>query len=779
MLVLCLSIGIGVNTTLFTLFNATVLQGPTAREPRRLVQIEPGNGDQISYLNFRDLHGVSGFDDLAISTGATLTLRRGDRLEQLTGLQVSGNFFSLLGVGAVLGRTFNAEESDPVRRQHVLVLAHRFWTEHLQADPGAIGLALDINGEPFTVIGVLGPEFRPGMGLYKPDAYVPIGPALSGGLEDRRTGRFDLRGRLAKGVSREHASAAFTAAARELERTYPVDNAGFGKAAAVLPLTGWGTLHGRGVPSELPLLLAAPFVLFGLLLLIACANVAGVLLARAGGRRHEIAVRLALGATRAGLIRMLLTESLLLSLIATAGGVLATALILPLMGQVRIPNATPLPLPSLEFDPYFTMYSLALALATCLLCGLMPALQATRVTLTAGLRETSPGSRRRRLRSLIVAAQVAASVLLLGTALTFLRSLAHVATVDPGFDVDQGITARVTLDRNRFTDARRQLFAEQAVERLTALPGVTSASFASLIPLGGNSIGRRAFVRDKPDWAGMRVNVSSVGPRFFETMGIPVRSGREFRAADRAGAPLVVVVNEAFVRLAGITGNATGRDIRVMSQPDEPWREITGVVADSKYATVSEAPQPQVFLPYLQTGGELFLQIRTAAPSRGIAAVREAIIGLDPSALVDVRTTADATSLEITLRRTATSLLAGLGGIGLLLATIGLFGVLAWDVTRRTPEIGIRMALGASRSNVRNAVVRDGLVLVAAGTIIGLGLMIAITIPLRGFLVGVKPVDPAIMAVVAGGLSVAALLASWIPAHRASGIDPTAAFRRE
>jgi putative ABC transport system permease protein len=199
-LVLSLGLGIGANTTLFTLFNSTVLQGPTAREPRRLVQIEPGNGDQISYLNYRDLHGLGAFDDLAISSGATLNLRRGDRLEQLTGLQVSGNYFQLLGVDAALGRTFNAEESDPARRQQVLVLGHHFWAERLQADPRVVGLVVHINGEPFTVVGVLGPGFRPGMGLYWPDAYVPISPIVSAALEDRRTGRFDLRGRLASGV---------------------------------------------------------------------------------------------------------------------------------------------------------------------------------------------------------------------------------------------------------------------------------------------------------------------------------------------------------------------------------------------------------------------------------------------------------------------------------------------------------------------------------------------------------------------------------------------------
>jgi putative ABC transport system permease protein len=246
------------------------------------------------------------------------------------------------------------------------------------------------------------------------------------------------------------------------------------------------------------------------------------------------------------------------------------------------------------------------------------------------------------------------------------------------------------------------------------------------------------------------------------------------------GAALVVIVNETFVRLSGMSGDPTGRDIRVLSQQDEPWRQIVGVVADSKYASLSESPQAQVFLPYLQTGGELFVQIRTAATSSpGIGAVREAISSLDNSVLVDVRTTEEATSLEFTLRRTATWLLAALGAIGLLLSMIGLFGVLAWDVSRRTPEIGIRMALGASRGAVRNAVVGDGLKLVSIGTVLGLALMLLATFPLRGFLAGVRPLDPVTIGAVAGLLAMVAILASWIPAHRASRIDPTTALRRE
>jgi putative ABC transport system permease protein len=777
--VVCLGLGIGVNTTIFSLFNAALLTSPTGRDPERLVQVEPGNGDQISYPNYLELGVPAGFDALALCSHVTLNLRSGETIQGLSGLQVSANYFTLLGVNAARGRTFDPSRDAPGQQPRVAILDHAFARRQFAEAVDPIGSLLSLNGELFTVVGVLPKGYRSGMGLFVPDVYVPISTIVSGRLDDRRRASFDVRGRLAPGATRAQAAAGFQSAAHRLETTYPAENGGLGRPPLILTQSGLGALQGRGTPSELPIVLAAPFVVFGLLLLIACANVAGMLLARGVSRRSEIAIRLAIGASRANLIGMLLAECFVLSVLSTAAGLLLAIALTPLLGYVSLPNAAAVRIPPVGLDINLLVYSASLAIATCLICGLVPALQSTRMTLTSGLRDAAVrGGGRRRLRNLLVGFQVAASALLLTTSLLFLRSLLHVTTVDPGFDVAHGITARITLEQNRFTQAQQYLFAEQVVRRLDGIPGVVSASFASLIPLGGDAVGLRAQLRDQKD--GIRVLVSNVGPRYFETMAIPLRAGREFHSSDRIGSAPVVIVNEAFAWRAFGQEAAVGRQIKVASEREDPWREIVAVTADNKYNSLTERPQPQIFLPFLQTGGRLFVQIRTAgAPQAAIPAVTTAIAELDKTLAIDVKTTAEATSIEFTLRRYATTVLGAMGALGLFLATIGLFGVLAWEVTRRTREIGIRMALGASPLTVQIRVVREALLLVITGTVAGLAAAVAVTLPIRGFLAGVRTTDPVALAAVASLLLGVAILASAVPARRASRIDPSMALRSE
>jgi macrolide transport system ATP-binding/permease protein len=489
-LVACLGLGIGVNATVFGIFNAALLQGPTAIEPDRIVRVEPGNSDQISYANYRDLRDTPGFAAFALSAGATLNLQNGDALEKLSALQVSANFFELLGVHAFRGRTFSPAEAQPELRPRTVILDHGFWQRRFQGDERIIGRALTLNGEPFTVTGVLAPGHRHGMVLYVPDLYVPISPLVSSAIDDRKNAAFDLRARLASGVTREQAQTAFVAAARRLEAEHPEINQGFGRPAFVLPMTGLASLQGHGVPSELPLLIATPFILFGLLLLTACANVAGVLIARGESRRGEIAVRLALGASRWAVVRMLLVECLVLTTLSTAGGLLLAASVTALLAQVSVVAGFPLHVPAFRPDLTMMLWASAVAVVTCIACGLAPALQSTRVTLTPGLRNVQAGNRRSRGRKFLVVAQVAASALLLTLCLTFLRSLQGIAAIDPGFDVRQGITARLTIEPRRFTQEQLHAFAGQLVDRLEQLPQARSVSFASLLPLGGDNVNR-------------------------------------------------------------------------------------------------------------------------------------------------------------------------------------------------------------------------------------------------------------------------------------------------
>ena len=780
--VLTLALGIGVNTTLFNLLNSMILAPPTAVEPDRLVRIEPGNGNHISYLNFRDMRGNPAFTGMALSSETTVNWRHGDAVEPVAAMYLSANFFALAGTPAWLGRTFTPDEASPERNPDVAVLSYDFWQRRFDGDRGALGRTVNLNGRPFTVIGVMGRGYTVVMGgMIPPQMFVPIGPAVTPGLEDRGRPAFWLVARLAPGVGRAHAATAFAAAAKALESAYPRENGSFGDPPFVVPVSGLGSLRDRRARPEFFIGLAAPFVVVGLLLLIACANVAGVMLARGAMRQREIAIRLALGASRARVIGMLLADSLLLSTIGAAGGLLLTAWISPLMAQIQIPNTPALPPFELRMDLRLALYTLAMMVATSVFCGLIPARQSTRPQILPWLKRSNlQGASSGGLRRLLVAGQVAASALLLVVGVLFLRSLLFIGSIDPGFDVDHGITARVAPEQKNFTPDQTYAAAEELTRRMQALPGVHSASFASLIPLGGDSVAGDVSLRDRPDSRGPTVQFSNVGPGYFRTMGIGVRRGREFQTADREGAPAVAIVNEAFARLFFPNGDALGKLVRTHSADTEPWREIVGVVADNKYAFYSEAPSPQLFSPFLQTGGRIFLQIRTAsAPAGSIGAVRRIIAEFDKSLVADVRTTRDATSLEFALRRLSTALLAAMGMLGLVLSMIGLYGVLSWEVSRRTAEIGIRMALGASPRRVRRLVFRNALVPVGLGAGSGIGAAMLVTLPLRSFLAGVNTTDPLTIGSVTAMLMLVSLAASWFPVRRATRIDPMSALRNE
>jgi putative ABC transport system permease protein len=431
-------------------------------------------------------------------------------------------------------------------------------------------------------------------------------------------------------------------------------------------------------------------------------------------------------------------------------------------------------------DVRLALYMLAVAFATIAICGLVPARQSSGLQIQPCLKQSAlQGRRRSGLRRFLVSGQVAVSALLLVVCLLFLHSLLHIANVNPGFDIDHGITARITPEQKNLTSDQGRALAQEVVARLRTLPGVESASFASLIPLSGDTAAGGIRLKDRPDFRSPMVLFSNVGPAYFRTMGIRVLGGREFQASDRQGTPAVAIVNRTFARLFFPNGDALGKVVRGGGDP-EPWREVVGVVADNKYESYAEAPKPQLFSPFLQAGGRIFVQVQTAGlPEESIGAVRRVIAEMDRSLVADVRTTRDATSLEFVLRRLSTGFLAAMGILGLILSMIGLYGVISWEVSRRTAEIGVRMALGASQGQVRRTVLRSALVPVGFGIGSGIGAAMLVTLPLRSFLAGVSTSDPVTIGGVAALLTLASLAASWFPVRRATRVDPIAALRYE
>jgi predicted permease len=511
-------------------------EAPTAVEPDRLVSIEPGNGNRISYLNYQDLGANSGaspaFAGMAVTSMGTVNLRDRNRVENVISLETSPNYFQFLGARAYLGHTFSAGDGQSA------VIGYSFWQRRFLGDPAVLGRTFYWNGQPIAIGGIMSRDYHPGAGAIAPDVYLPVSNALTPFIQDRGQGHFSLLARLAPGVTRPQARAAFTVLARHLEQMYPEDNKSFGDPPFVSPAYGIGSLGGHAGSAEALVSFGAPFLLTGLLLLITCANVAGVVLARSAMRTREIAIRLALGASRRRLAQILLAETLLLTLAGAAAGLLLTAWVTPLLSQIRIPNTPALPDFALRFDSNLALFALGMALATCAVCGLVPALQSARSSLLPGLKKTAL-SGRGRMRRFLVTAQVAGSVLLLMTCALFLRSLLYLGNINPGFDVEHGITAKITPEEN-WTRERAYQSANQLAERVAAVPGVRSVSYANLIPLGGDAVAAdlvfKDALKDQPGLHTPPLLTSNVGPRYFATMGIPILRGREFTSADRLGA---------------------------------------------------------------------------------------------------------------------------------------------------------------------------------------------------------------------------------------------------
>ena len=793
--VLSLALGIGANATIFSLLNALLLRPLPGRDPARLVTVYTSDFSgplfaQSSYPDYLDFRSQSqAFDGLAAYAPQPLLLTHAGESRRALAQLVSGNFFDVVGLSAAYGRTLLPAEETP--GQHpVAILSDAVWRSRFGADPGVVGQTIGLNGRPYSIVGI-GPAGFAGMlrGV-SVDVFVPLAmrATLTGeSLAERGNRGLMLIGRLRPGVGIEDARASLAVIARRLHASYGErwsNRLGEPRVVSVLPEDASRVLpQARG---PLAGFLGVLFAAVGLLLLLACANVANLLLARASARRREIAVRVALGAGRGQLVRQLLAESLLLSCGAGVLGVALAAVGVQLILAFQPPLPVSLAL-GLELDRRVLLFALALSIATGVVFGLWPALRASRTDPIQWLttRGADPHSRRRfAARDALVIVQVAGSLVLLIGAGLFLRSLSNAKAIDPGFDPAGVLVFSIDPGAQGYDDARGARFYAELQERLAGLPGVESASFASVLPLSLGGERRSLRVEGYAPGPGedMELHSSFVGPGYFETMRTALARGRGFTANDAPGAPGVVIVNEAFVRRYWPGRDGLGERVVAGDRTGDVPLEVVGVARDGKYTSLGEEPTPFVFYPHRQLHrAEMSVVVRAQGDPGALApAVRREVAALDPSLPVyDVKTLVAHLGTALFPARAAAALLGLTGALALLLAAIGLYGVLSYAVALRTREIGVRVALGAERSDVLALVVGRGLRLTGIGVAIGLALCLGVTRFLSFLLYGISPLDPLTFAAIPALLASVALVAAWDPARRALRIDPAVSLREE
>ncbi len=800
--VLTLALGIGVNTVIFSIVHNLVLKPLPVRDPASLTvlyarfgsgYLNYGNYSHADFLDFRQAADVfSGTTEVSpIYTG--LNLAGGNEL--VWGEVVSGDFFDVIGVRPALGRGFRAGEDAP-GADPVVVLSWTTWRRRFAGDPAVVGRTVTLNNRAYTVVGVAPRGFR---GMYSiwlqaefwapTAAYAALAPA-GGVLERRGNTGFRIWARLKPGVPFRQAAARVTLIGERLAHDYPGTNGG---VAAALFLEKDARPE-AGVAAGTKFAAGAFTALVSLVLLIACANVANLLLARSAGRRKEMAVRAALGAGRGRVVRQLLTESLLLGTLGGAAGLALAVWGTGLLASISLPTTIPLTL-DLGIDGTVLAFAALAALGTGVVFGLAPALQASRTDLVGALRgdgaAAAGGSRSRAQRGLVVA-QVTVSLVLLVVAGLFQRSLGAAQHVRLGLEPRGVALGSVDLAMAGYDTTRGLAFYRAAQQRIAELPGVRNASLAAPVPLEFSSGGPIVFVDGyvpPPDAAGgapgsggVPVSGSAVTSGYFATLGTRLLDGRDFGPGDSLGAPAVVIVNEAMAQRFWPGRDPIGRIVR-LNGPGGPPVMVIGVAETGKYREVVEPPTPYLYLPLAQTYTPVVtLALRTAGdPSALIPALRRAVQSLDPRL-----TFFDAKTMEALVEgrallpfRAGASMVGAFGLLALVLAMVGLYGVMSYAVTQRTREIGIRMALGAPRGKVLGGVIAEGLRLAGMGIALGVVVAFAVTRLLRGLLVGVSAQDPGTFVVVSVALVAVAVIASFVPARRATTVDPMTALRSE
>ncbi|MBD0372274.1 MAG: ABC transporter permease [Pyrinomonadaceae bacterium] len=784
--VIALALGIGANTAIFSVVNTVLLRPFPYKNPERILFVfwrapqlttEDLPASAQDFLDWREHNHV--FEHMAALTGESFNLTGVGEPERSLGATVSADLFPLLGVTAAKGRTFTAEEEQEGRNK-VVVMSDDLWRRRFGSNPNLVGQTISLNNESYTVVGIMPHDFHFPEGLERIDLWVPLtfSPEV---LKSRGHRYLYVAARLKEGVTFEQAKADMTALGAQMAQDHPGEN------------TGWNTRLQSLQDALTEDVSAALFILLGavgFVLLIACANVANLQLARAAARQREVAIRLAVGASRRRLIRQFLIESIVLAL---TGGVFG--LLIAFWGIDALRATLPEDVPRMEqigIDTAVLLFTLSVSLGTGILLGLVPALQATKPDLVDALKEGAQsvaGSRHRnRVRSMLVVVEVALALVLLIGAGLMMKSFWHLLEVRPGFDSHNLVTMQITLPEKKYDEGQKQVnFFNTLLERVQAIPGVRGAGFSTDPPLTDDSRTDLTIEGQAPVAYGneQTTTYGSISPSYFSAMGIPLVKGRTFTDEDREDSTPVIVVSTAFANRFFPDVDPIGKRVKQGGEEDEdsPWMTIVGVVGDVHHYGLNKEGSVEMYLPFAQSAGpEVTLVVRSANanPLTLIPAIRSQVEAIDrDQPIFGIETMDHLLSQSVAPERLSVILLGLFAALAFLLACVGIYGVISYSVTQRTHEIGVRIALGASTRDILRMVIGQGMLLVTIGLVLGLIASFALTRLMASLLFNVSATDPTTFIVVSTLLAAVAFFASFIPARRATRVDPMVALRYE
>jgi predicted permease len=777
-----LALAIGANTTTFSALNQFLLRPLPVVHPDKLIFLNTGKGISQSYPNYIDFQNsnrtLSGLIAYRIQP---VGISYAGKNSHIWGYEASGNYFDVLGVHAIRGRTFTEEDDRKSSPRPVIVISYAAWQNRFAGDPNIAGLRVKLNGMDYTILGVTPRGFFGTEKLLTPEFWVPMAmePQIEPGnnwLDNRATWNVLVVGRLKPGVTAQQAEADLNSVAQSLEH---VDRFNIGMKIHLSPPGLVGTMLRGPVTGFASVLMA----LAGMVLLIACVNIAGILLARASDRRKEISIRLALGAPRWKLVRQLLTESLVLSIAGAGLGVLIAMWLLDLLGAFRMPLNIPAAT-SLPFDWRVLLFTIGICFATTLLFGLAPAIHAAKVDLLPGLKnQFSERFRRVQVRDLLVGAQVAlALVLLVGTVLV-VRSLQRAVTIDIGFNPHHAVAVMLDVALNGYSTDRGKTFEQRLRAQLASVPGLDSFAFSDSIPLSLAQSHTVVFAEGKPTPVPSEAPSAvfyRVSPGYFRTMQTRLVAGREFEELDGPEAAPVVIINQALARR--LFGNEDALRKRVSNGSNGPWASIAGIAQDGKYESLNDQSEPAIFWPRAQRyNSAMTIVARSSMPPADVLhRIQQAVYSLDPTLpFFQADSLEDHLSLPLLPARIAAIMLGGFGVLAVILAATGVYGMLAYAVSKRTREIGIRVAIGAGPGDVLALVLRRALLIIAAASALGAGLALGLGRYFAPVLYGVGPKDPATYGLALLLMAAIGTLACLVPARRALRIEAALALREE